>query len=171
MSKNFICIMSIAALGIILSSCEDDDDKYRSEPPVFSDMIVKSLTDGSDKVHVGDRFTVTLQQRKKGLRLNTTQYSWSASPSDGISHKYTRSVIYDQENQNPVDTLVATAAGKYRINFTGKYNASGNTQPWSEKHGTSFSVKFDSGEGQATYTTGGILYFTVQAFKDITVMP
>lgn len=81
------------------------------------------------------------------------------------------SVIYDHESQNPIDTLTAHEAGDYRINFSGKYNASGNTQTWSNKYGMSFTENFADGNGKATYTTGGILYFTVQAYKNITIQP
>lgn len=171
MKTKIFYILSTGFLGLILAGCAEDDEKYRSEPPMIADMVITSLKDGSNEVHVGDRFIVTLQQKKKGLRLNATQYTWNASPSDDISHRYNRSVIYDQERQDPVDTLIATQSGNYRISFIGKYNASGNTNVWSHKHGATFTESFGDGNGQVTYTTGGILYFTVQAYKNVRVLP
>ena len=170
---NTFLIRAIGAVALVgmLSGCEDDEEKYRSEPPLVADMVVTSLKDGSSNIHVGDKFTVTLVQKKKGRLLNASKYSWSSTPS-GLSHKNAlQSVIYDQESQNPVDTLTADAVDDYRINFSGKYNASGNTQFWSNKYGVSFTENFGDGNGKATYTTGGILYFTVQAYKNIKVLP
>lgn len=172
MKKLLLHAIGAVALTCTLSGCEDDDEKYRSEPPLVADMVVTSLKDGSSNIHVGDKFTVTLVQKKKGRLLNATKYSWSTTPSQGITHQTAlHSVIYDHESQNPIDTLTAHEAGDYRINFSGKYNASGNTQTWSNKYGMSFTENFADGNGKATYTTGGILYFTVQAYKNITIQP
>lgn len=116
---NTFLIRAIGAVALVgmLSGCEDDEEKYRSEPPLVADMVVTSLKDGSSNIHVGDKFTVTLVQKKKGRLLNASKYSWSSTPS-GLAHKNAlQSVIYDQESQNPVDTLTADAVGDYRINF------------------------------------------------------
>lgn len=168
MNKSLTFLLAAAALS--LTSCSDDSDneKYRSEPPTLSDISVKPLSGNGTQIRVGERFVATAEQSKKGRLLNSTSYSWSCS-SDNLSHLYLRSVIYDNENQNPTDTLVATAAGTYTLTFTGTYNASGNTQIWAQKYGSTFTEDFASGDGKVTYTTGGLLRFTVTATKTFKV--
>lgn len=157
--------------ALMLASCseEGNDDKYRSEPPLLSDITISPLGGEGTEIHVGEKFTATAEQSKAGRLLNTTTYTWSSTP-DGLTHKYTTKVIYDNAPANPVDTLVASSPGTYTLTFTGKYNASGNTQVWAQKYGSSFTEQFASGNGKATYVTGGILYFTVTATKTFMVV-
>lgn len=172
MKKTFLWI-GLGLLGLGMAGCSEDsgNEKYRSEPPMFSDMTVKSLSTGESEVHVGDMFVVTAEQKKLGRLLNSTTYTWSISPSENISQKYQQSAIYDQERQNPTDTLIASQAGEYTVTFQARYNASGNTSVWSSRYGYSFSENFADGNGKATYTTGGLLYFAVTAEKKIEVLP
>lgn len=160
-------ILPLLTAVFIFAGCEKEN--YNSEPPLLKDITIRSLTTGESEVHVGEKFVLTAEQKKKGKLLNATKYTWSCD-NEAISHKYNTSVIYDQESQNPTDTLIATNAGSYIINFTAKYNASGDTQDWSSKYGSSFSEPFPDNNGKATYTTGGILYYTIQAQKRITVL-
>lgn len=155
----------------MLASCSEDGDneKYRSEPPMLSDITVTPLSGSNGQIRVGERFVATAVQSKLGRLLNTTTYTWTGN-SDNVSHKYESSAIYDNDPHNPTDTLVATQAGTFTLTFTGKYNASGNTQIWAQQKGSSFSESFESGDGKVTYFTGGIFYFTVTATKSVTVV-
>lgn len=170
MNYKYLTIVGITAISSLTMGCSDDEHEYRSEPPLFSDVVVKSLETGKEEIHVGERFIVTAVQQKTGRLLNKTTYKWASTP-DGISHKYKTAVIYDLEYENPTDTLIAQKPGTFNINFNAKYNVSGNTSEWSNKYGTSFVSPFESGNGKATYVTGGLFYFTVSAEKTINVLP
>lgn len=169
MNKAYFFLLLMVSFLAISCSEETDNPKYRSEPPMLSDITVTSL-DGNSEIHAGQRFLATAVQSKLGRLLNTTSYTWTGN-SDNVSHAYEKSVIYDNDTHNPTDTLVASAAGTYTITFTGKYNASGNTQIWAQQKGSSFSEEFESGDGKVTYFTGGLLYFTVTATKEVVIVP
>lgn len=171
MKQKVFYLLGIVTLLFTATACSENgnDEEYRSEPPLFSDFTIKNLSDGSDKVHVGDKFVVTAEQRKKGRLIYKAEYTWTNSSN--FSQKYKKSVVYDKEPINPSDTLVATSAGALKITFKGKYYNSGNVTVWSNKYGTSFSETFASGQGSATYTTSGILYFDVEAHKTFTILP
>lgn len=172
--KKTILWIGVATLCFAFASCSDEanDEKYRSEPPTFSDLTFKTVDTGSETIHVGEKFVVTAEQKKLRRLLNTTTYSWSVTPNSNsqVSQKYVQSVIYDQETQNPTDTLVITEAGDYEITFTARYNVSGNTTVWSSKYGYTYSESFADGNGTATYTTGGLFYFGVTATKSFSVV-
>lgn len=161
----------IISLAIFFTSCSDEsnNEKYRSEPPTFSDITVKPLNGNDSQIHVGEKFLATAKQKKLGRLLNASTYSWTCNSND-IAHNFQKSVIYDDDTHNPTDTLIVTKAGSYTLTFTGKYNASGNTQIWAQKYGSDFSETFESGEGSANYVTGGLLYFKVTATKTIQVV-
>lgn len=172
MKKTFQWIgMSVLCLGMAGCSEDSNNEKYRSEPPMFEDFTLKSLDTGASEVHAGEKFVITGEQKKLGRLLNTTTYAWTAAPSDGVSQKYQRSAIYDQETQNPTDTLIITQPGEYTVTFQARYNASGNTSVWSGSRGYSFTESFADGNGKATYVTGGLFYFSVTAEKKIEILP
>lgn len=178
MNKSSILTLTASLLlASGLASCSEDE--YDSQPPRFSEMEVNVLSrdangnlvpTNSDEVHVGDYFTVTARQRTIGKLLNTTKYTWSNSQN--FSQRYRPSVIYDQYEQdfNPADTLYASAAGACKVTFTGKYNASGDTQKWASDYGSTSSETLTDGT-KLTYTVGGILYFTVTAERTLNIKP
>ncbi len=122
----------IAACSVVLAfsavwGCSDhnDDEKYRSQPPEISDMTVTGL-DGSSTLRTGDKLLATVVQSTKGRLLYRATYEWSSSPSDGVSlSPNKKGVVYDNENDNPTDTIVFSTPGTYTITFSGTYNISG----------------------------------------------
>lgn len=170
MNKTIAFLLAAASTLLISCSEETNSEKYRSEPPMLSDITVKPLNGNDGQIHAGQRFLATAEQSKLGRLLNATTYTWTSN-SDNISHSYESSVVYDNDTRNPTDTLVANAEGTYTLTFTGKYKASGNTQVWAQQKGSTFSEDFASGDGKVTYYTGGIFYFTVTATKQVDVVP
>lgn len=178
MNKSSILTLTSALLLTSgLASCSKDE--YDSQPPRFSEMEVNVLSrdangnfvsTGNDEVHVGDYFTVTARQRTIGKLLNTSKYTWSNTMN--FSQKYRPSVIYDnyEQNFNPADTLYASSAGVCKVTFTGKYNASGDTQKWASTYGSTSSETLSDGS-KLTYTVGGIFYFTVTAECTLNIRP
>ena len=170
MKKILWGVLPLMIMAGSIASCSDDDNEYRSEPPLLSDLSVKVLKQpASSEIHVGDRVVVTAEQSKKGRLLNATTYGWSSTPT--VAHRFTKSVIYDKQPVNPTDTVVFDKPGQYTLRFEGKYNASGNTHVWSNKHGVTFTQDFASGDGRVTYQTGSLIYFKVIATKQMTVLP
>lgn len=129
--NNHILKALLPAFCICLISCSNDDDKYRSTPPEFSEITIQSLEEGSNKtLHAGDRFVATAIQKTKGHLLNKTTYSWTISPTDGVdySQKNKGTVIYDKQSENPTDTIVINTPGEYNITLNASYSASGTGQ-------------------------------------------
>jgi len=146
---------------LIASSCSEhyDDAKYASLPPSFSDMTFTNLDDTTIKA--GDKIVATAVQSSIGRLLNGTNYTWTATPDEGVTHKYKSFVIYDNETANPTDTIVFPTAGTYTVTLTSKYKSSGNNQA---VDGTSTFT-----DGKVTYTTGGLLYYSVVVEKTVVV--
>lgn len=159
-------------LCLFLTACSEDSDsaEYASKPPVFAELTCTPLTPGETEVRAGQRFVVTLVQKQKGRLLNTTKYEWS-DKQQMLQHKYVPSVIYDNQSQNPTDTIVAPSAGTYNLTFKGTYNASGNTQWWAQKYGANSLSTLSDGTGRVNYLVGGLFYFTVTVEKAIQVKP
>lgn len=121
----------LPVLCISLASCSNDDDKYQSTPPEFSEITIQSLEEGTPTtLRAGDRFVATAVQKTKGHLLNKTTYSWVISPTDGVdySHKNKGTVIYDVQSENPTDTIVINTPGEYNITLNASYSASGQGQ-------------------------------------------
>lgn len=172
-TKRFIPYGAAMLCALLAMSCSEDSNekKYGSEPPLFEDVTLKSLSTGSSEIHAGERFVATAVQRKRGKLLYKATYSWADNDKEeNVSHKYKQSVVYDQEPADPTDTLVIKKAGTYTLSFSGKYQNSGNTSYWGNKYGYSFSENYSKGFN-ATYSTGGAIGFTVSATKTITILP
>lgn len=153
-----------AAALMALTACSEDDNnpKYISLPPEFTGVEVAPLSADSDRtIRAGEPFTVTAVQGKKGRLLYGATYAWSATPSDGVSHRYREKVIYDQENEDPSDTLIIDRPGTYDIRLNAKYNISGN---WII---TSGSNEWEG--GSATYSTPSTLLYAVELKHKIRV--
>lgn len=175
---NLKALVAMLFLPWAVMSCSDDsnDEKYRSEPPRFSDISVRPLNtteQGSDgdaqELYTGQRLLVTAHQSAIGRLLYKAVYSWTASPSDGVSHLYSQNVVYDNNSVDPTDTIIVNNAGTYSISLTAKYYASGQVTSWGAEHSSGFTESFADGNGSVTYSLSGILYFTVNASKTFTV--
>lgn len=171
------CVIAAIASIVMLSSCSEDSNnsKYASIPPTFSDMIMQSAASGQTltKVKAGQTFVAIMQQKSVGRLLNKTTYSWSITPAvTGLVHKQNLSsdVVYDQQTQNPTDTLILDQPGTYTLTFTASYNASGNTTNWSSQYGASFSEYTSDNLGRIQYDTRGLFGFKVTATKKITIV-
>lgn len=163
----FAALACCAAFG----ACSEDTDnpKYASEPPVFTGFEVKPLDETATEVKAGERFVVTLKQSRKGKLLYAGQYAWEATSNAGdASHRYKQSVIYDQEPQEPTDTMMVSKAGTYKVTFSGKYKTSGQVVNWQKKYGTGYTTDFADG-GKVTYTLPSWQYYTVKAEYTFTV--
>ena len=165
-TKHLLLIIPFLTL---FCACSDDadDEKYASRPPVFEEIVCQPLNDGETVLRAGQPFVVTARQKSLGRLLNNSTYTWSDREGQ-LSHKFTQKVIYDQETQNPTDTVVAPSAGAYKLTMYARYNASGNTSWWSGKYGSTFQSTLTEG-GKATYVTGGLFYFGVTLEKTIMV--
>jgi len=169
MKLKSIPLLFLISLPLVFTACTDDEEKYASEPPLFSNITAKVKGTGSEELHVGDSIVITAVQSKAGRLLYQAKYNWSSTP-DGLTHlKPSQTVVYDNEPQDPSETVIATAAGSYTLTFSAKYDNSGNTTYWGNKYGYSFTQSFETGGGSATYNTGGAFYFTVTATKTIKV--
>lgn len=173
---NYISLTALASV-MMLSSCSEDSNnsKYASMPPTFSDMAIQSAATGQalTQVKAGETFVAVMQQKTIGRLLNKTTYSWSIAPTvTGLVHKPNLStdVVYDQQTQNPTDTLTIDQPGDYTLTFTASYNASGNTTNWSSQHGATSSEYWSDNLGRVQYDTRGLFGFSVSATRRITVV-
>lgn len=171
--KLLLSALFACAITSFFTSCSDDNEhssKYNSTPPTFSDMTVKELSTEGTTLHAGEKFVVTLQQNKIGKLLYKAKYDWSLSPeTDGNSQKYKTLVIYDQEPQNPTDTILINTPGTYTLTFKGTYDASAYTTLWRENEANQNSTFWPDNSGKVTYTSRGEFGFTAVATKKITV--
>lgn len=173
---NYSLLTAFASI-VMLSSCSEDSNnsKYASMPPTFYDMSIQSAETGQTltQVKAGEKFVAIMQQKTVGRLLNKTAYSWGISPTvTDLVHKPNLStdVVYDQQTQNPTDTLTIDQAGVYTLTFTASYNASGNTTNWSSQYGASFSEYMPDNIGRVQYNTRGLFGFSVIATKRVTVV-
>lgn len=162
LSIKFATPALLSALTLALAGCSEhaDDAKYASLPPQFEDMTFATLT-GNTTLQAGDKIVATAVQSKKGRLLNGTTYTWSTSPIDGITHGFKRFVIYDNESNNPTDTLTFATPGTYTVKLEARYKSSGNNQ---NVDGT---TEFEG--GRVTYKTGGLLSYTVTVEKTVVI--
>lgn len=179
MKNAFIGSLLLCLLTTV--ACSNDDDKYNSEPPMFSDFTIQSVATGSSEVQAGEKFVIRGVQKSSGNLLYFSMsngqlvdpFTWSVSPDAASYNKHrvatdnSGKILYYAE---PVDTMVIDQAGTYTITFTGKYQAGGNTSAWSSAHGASFTEYWaDKSSGSVQYKTNGLLSFTVTAQKKITI--
>lgn len=143
-----------------LSGCSEDE--YISRSPRFSDVTFENI-DGSSTIYAGDRIVATAVQGTKGKYLNGTTYAWSVSPSDDVQQKYKTGCIYDNESENPTDTIVFPSSGTYTITLKATYKTS------AEGESVSATSTFESGSGTATYS-GGLTIQHVTLEKKVKVV-
>lgn len=164
MKRTFFSLMAIVSLAMLsLSSCSDKADEYLSQPPEFTDMGFTSLATGDTVIHVGDPVVATALQSRKGKWLNRSDYTWRCEPVE-VAHQYKKGAIYDNEPQNPTDTVTFTAKGVYKMVFSGKYRLSAGAD-----YSKNYTIPIPN--GKVTYRAPGLFYYEVEVEKTITVLP
>lgn len=158
-----LLLAGACALTLTLGSCSDKSDEYLSRPPEFSDLTVTNLN-GSDEIRVGDRVVLTAVQGRYGKWLNRTTYSWDSDPALA-GHSYKPGAIYDQEAQNPTDTVTLAYSGAQKFTFTGKYKISAGVD-------YSYNYTAEPTPGcRVKYSAVGIFDYIVTVEKTIKVLP
>ena len=174
MKNRTLTALAALAAATAFTSCSQDSDnpKYAQKPPMFSDLSVEEYGTGSATIHVGQKAVATAVQKSTGRQLNKTTYSWTLSPNEETNtHRYTSQVIYDYENQNPVDTITFQKSGDYTLTFQATYNGSGNTTTWANQYGNEYSERLDDrGLTKATYTVRPNFGFTVTITTRVSVV-
>ena len=162
--KPFLLCLCTLILGLFAVSCDDnaDDPKYRSLPPEFEDMTFQMLESKDTVIKAGEKVLATCVQSKPGRLLNLTRYNWTADRKE-VTHRFKKELQagYDNENQNPTDTLTFPAPGIYNLTFNARYFTSGNYQIVSK------IVSID--HGKITYKTPSFQFYDVQIEKKIVV--
>lgn len=159
-----VCVL--VAITMFAASCSDDNSDYKSVCPRFSDITLETKA-GSTTLCVGDTIIATAVQSSLGRLLNGTTYTWSSSGSTDtdsvsyVSHKYTSSVLYDNDKSNPTDTIIVSKAGSYTLNLACVYKISGI---YSSTGSSTSSSGFS-----ATYA-GGSTRYQVTLSKSFTVV-
>ena len=155
--------LALLLLPALLAACSDhaNDAEYRSEAPRFSDIVCRDLATGSSELRSGQPFVATAQISTAGRQLYQATYTWSTTPLD-MQHKYTASVVSNDWYESPTDTLVAPAAGTYRLTFKARYKTKG----WVD---TASGYVQDIDGGKVTYSIPSLQYVDVAAEKTIVV--
>lgn len=162
MYKKILFFAGLLVAAIVVGvSCSSDDNKYKSESPQFSEITLIDLNTGETNIRAGQPFVATAIQSSKGKLLNSTHYKWNVTNTDDVSHKYKSGVVYDQEPENPSDTIVIPNAGRYELVFSADYGVSGIAT------GKSYTESLTNG-GSAMYKASS-LKFKVTLTKSIIV--
>lgn len=155
--KNLIaCLCALFLLPFVFISCseKDGEEEYRSYPPEFTDVTF-AASDGGDVLRAGDDIQATAVQGKKGRLLNKTEYAWSIEGvEDAFGDQVAKTVVYDNESENPSATFSVLAAGRYKLVFTARYSISGQPQ---------------SRNGVVNIENGTVNYATSTLYYDVTV--
>lgn len=160
--KPLLLAIPLFCAASFVTSC-DDDDEYTSEIPEFSDVTFHVIETDHENLRVGDKIVATAVQSKKGRLLHGADMSWTSTPE--ASHSYKAGVVYDAQNENPTDTIVATTSGWHTLTFTVKYDVSGIAKTYNS------TVDFADGSGSVSYQTLSLLYYQVTIRKRFYVMP
>lgn len=147
-----ISILFVVLMTCLLASCSSDEDKYISEFPIFEDITFYHPDSKESSLKVGEPFVATAIQKQKGKLLNTTKYRWNLENASNATHKYKSSVVYDINSENPEDTIVIDAPGRYTLIFSAEYNISG--QP--NLH--NYNVSLPNGTGNVAYKSSALKY-------------
>lgn len=153
----------LTLLLVTLAACKDDD--YTAYAPLYSGMEVRSLTTGSDQIHVGERFVAEVTQSQTGSMIYRAKYNWTITDEseDYVSHYRNgnpKEVVYDNDPSNPLDTIRISKAGTYTISFSANFWGSGN------------STALKGTPTVGTYNVGSYTYMTFTGLsKTIQVLP
>lgn len=161
--SRFAALTAILLVTGMWVSCSDnsEDGKYASLAPRFSDLTLVG-SDGTTTLKTGDKIVATAVQEQQGRLLYKATYEWQTSLTNGVTHLYTKGVVYDHTPINPTDTIVFELPGRYTLTFKGKYWISGGCTPISEV------VSIPS--GKITYTTPSSYYYGVEIEKTFNVV-
>ena len=143
--KPLLLAIPLFCAASFVTSC-DDDDEYMAEIPEFSDVTFHVIETDHENLRVGDKIVATAVQSK--------------------NHSYKAGVVYDAQNENPTDTIVATTSGWHTLTFTATYDVSSGI--WQTYNST---VDFADGSGSVRYETLSQLYYQVTIRKRFYVMP
>jgi|GEM_PF-515058 len=129
MCRKYLNLLVAAVLLVLPAACSEDDDKYNSIVPEFSDMQFHPLDKASGNViYAGEPFVATAVQSSRGRLLDRTTYAWALNDEDeemDVPHKYRKEVVYDVQSDNPTDTIIVSRPGNYRLRFRANYRVSG----------------------------------------------
>lgn len=148
----------------LLAACSEDWDspEYQSRSPMFSAMTLKNLEGEDDGVwRAGVPIVATAVQSRTGSLLYKAVYEWTCSSED-VTHKYRSTVVYDNENDNPTDTLTFAQPGSYRLTFRGRYHISGNAEMLNGSEAIP--------DGTVTYSTPSWMYYDVTVERSVRVV-
>ena len=122
-------LLPLFALALGLVSCERDDDKYISTCPIFQDVTFTSVVSGTEKILTGEPFVATAKQAKYGHLLYKAKYVWSDGREVGVHSPAFTTVVYDNNPNNPVDTIVFYSPGVHQVKLVADYDISGYYDP------------------------------------------
>lgn len=129
MCRKYLNLLVAAVLLVLPAACSEDDDKYNSIVPEFSDMQFHPLNEASgDVIYAGEPFVATAVQSSRGRLLDRTTYVWAFNDEDedmGVEHNFLPEVVYDVQSVNPTDTITVSQPGNYRLRFRANYRVSG----------------------------------------------
>lgn len=166
-------ILASAILGMISCSEDNNNEKYSIEPPMFSDMTIKTLS-GSSRIHAGEKFVVTMEHQSVGKNLLRGTYKWKLDEESVAEyHHGSNGFIGNTEGANPTDTLIINEPGTYTISLAAEYEGSGNNAvSWQKKYGSYFSQYWADNMGKVSYQyVGGYYYkYKVSADRKFTVL-
>lgn len=123
MSK--ITLGSGVVLLAFFGSCQEDQDRFVSYPPRFSEIRITDLDGKATTPKVGVPFVATVIESQRGKLLNATRYSWTIEPANSWQHRFLVSSVYDHSKIQPSDTITPTEAGEFVLQFQASYNVSG----------------------------------------------
>ena len=157
-SRSVSALLLVACLLVcnVFTACSEDENnpKYASLPPEIVGVEVQPLGNPNGDVKAGEPFVVRAIQQKKGHLLYKALYQWhTATTEEGVAHKYTKQVVYDNQPVDPTDTLVIDHPGMYTIKLHATYYMSGSYQIINK-------TKEWEG-GKATYSTASSLQYKI----------
>lgn len=174
MKHPFFFIVPAAALALAACSDHSDDEKYSSIPPRFADLTLHNLSDGTTEyAYAGEKFVLTAVQSKLGKLLNRTTYEWtSTSPFSETIHAYKKALLagYDNERQNPTDTVIIKQPGTYKVTLKARYNNSGNVVAWTNKYGYGVMEEDLENGTRVKYNLPAWSHYLVEVEKTIKVV-
>lgn len=126
MKKTLPLLLLTAALFVGCSE-HTHDSKYHSDCPRFS-----AMTQSTETVKAGQAVTFTCVESRAGKLLNTTFYTWTFTPSDGVASTPSAAEGGLYDGKNPTCTVVFPHAGTYTVTFRGDYAGSGQVEYFEE---------------------------------------